>query len=206
MEILAAVLWRGTELNLVLQDFTKAIPPGRETDRFNLVICNPPYVRHHHLPNKDKVRLQNTTEAACGLRISGLAGLYCYFLGLSHRWMQKGAIAGWLIPGEFMDVNYGEVLKRYLLNQVTLIRIHRFAPDDVQFDDALVSSAVVWFRNDPSPDDHAVEFSFGGSLPAPVVSRKVSTSALWKEPKWTRFPSLRSAHPMLCTAYPISLQ
>jgi adenine-specific DNA-methyltransferase len=186
----SALLWRGTQLNLALQDFTKTTPPGRETDLYNLVICNPPYVRHHHLGHEEKIRLQNTTKVVCGFRISGLAGLYCYFLGLSHGWMQQGAIAGWLVPSEFMDVNYGEALKRYLLNKVTLIRIHRFAPEDVQFHDALVSSAVVWFRNNPSSEDHAVELSLGGSLTAPAISRKVSVSVLRNESKWTRFPVL----------------
>ena len=77
-------LWRGTQLDLELGDFTKAVPPASEAERYNLLICNPPYVRHHHIANSEKRRLQAPTEAACGVRIAGLAGLYCYFLGLTH--------------------------------------------------------------------------------------------------------------------------
>jgi adenine-specific DNA-methyltransferase len=33
-----------------------------------------------------------------------------------------------------MDVNYGQAVKDYLLKEVNLLRIHRFAPKDVQFD------------------------------------------------------------------------
>jgi len=185
----ARTLWMNTQLDLEIRDFTKVAAPTSEVNRFNLLICNPPYVRHHHLSNGEKIRLQDAAEAVCGIRIPGLAGLYCYFLGLSHPWMQHGGIAGWLIPSEFMDVNYGSAVKRYLLEKVTLLHIHRFDPDDVQFDDALVSSAVVWFRNDPPPSNHTVEFTFGGSLFAPKLSRTVSSSNLWKEPKWTRFPA-----------------
>jgi hypothetical protein len=184
----ARELWRDTRLDLDLLDFTQAAPPREEADRFNLVICNPPYVRHHHLENGEKTRLQEMTKAACGVHIAGLAGLYCYFLGLSHSWMQPGGIAGWLMPSEFMDVNYGKAVKRYLLDKVTLLRIHRFDPHEVQFDDALVSSAVVWFRNDPPPTDHKVDFTFGGSLFTPKYSRTVPATALQKEAKWTRFP------------------
>ena len=186
----ARELWRQTSLDLELADFTQALPPALEADRFNLLICNPPYVRHHHIVNGEKTRLQDKTRAACGIHIAGLAGLYCYFLGLSHVWMQRGGIAGWLIPSEFMDVNYGEAVKRYLLDKVTLLRIHRFDPSDTQFDDALVSSTVVWFRNDPPTARHTVEFTFGDSLSTPKVSRVVSITALRKEPKWTRFPVL----------------
>ena len=185
----ACDLWRGTVLDLELGDFTKAVPPASESDRFNLLVCNPPYVRHHHLVNGEKTRLQVAAQASCGFRIAGLAGLYCYFVALSHGWLRQEAIAGWLIPSELMDVNYGEAVKQYLLHKVTLLRIHRFTPDDVQFNDALVSSAVVWLRNIPPPSDHAVEFTFGGTILAPTASRTVAASALWTEPKWTRFPT-----------------
>jgi adenine-specific DNA-methyltransferase len=167
-----------------LSDFTHAKP----APRFNLIICNPPYVRHHHLENGDKGRLQVQTQQASGMKISGLAGLYCHFLGLSHAWMTDGGVAGWLIPSEFMDVNYGQAVKRYLLDHVTLLHIHRFDPNDVQFADALVSSAVAWFRKTPPPPSHKVSFSFGGSLLEPKITREVSVSALAHEPKWTRFP------------------
>ena len=42
-----------------------------------------------------------------------------------------------------MDVNYGASVKRYLLDKVTLLHIHRSDPKEVQFGDALVSSSVV---------------------------------------------------------------
>jgi adenine-specific DNA-methyltransferase len=180
----ASRLWDNSGLTLKLSDFTQE----EAFARFNLIICNPPYVRHHHLPNGAKNRLQQRTLKACRMKISGLAGLYCHFLGLSHAWMAPDAIAGWLIPSEFMDVNYGHAVKRYLLDRVTLLQIHRFDPQEVQFTDALVSSAVVWFRNASPPKDHHVTFSFGGMLLKPKLCRNVPAEALVHEAKWTRFP------------------
>lgn len=183
-----AELWAASGLKVHIGDFTHAAPPeGR--DRFNLLVCNPPYVRHHHIVNDEKLRIQHQTRQACGVPISGLSGLYCYFLGLAHAWLAEGGLAAWLIPSEFMDVNYGRAVKRYLLDRVTLLHIHRFDPADVQFGDALVSSAVVWFRNTPPPSDHAVRFTFGGSLSAPHLSRQVTAETLRHELKWTRFPA-----------------
>jgi len=181
----AANLWRESGLVIRQADFTQA----QASPHFNLVICNPPYVRHHHLKNGDKDRLQRRTEKASGIRMSGLAGLYCHFLGLSHEWMTEGGLAGWLIPSEFMDVNYGQSVKRYLLEKVTLQHIHRFDPNEVQFADALVSSAIVWFRKALPPPDHQVKFTFGGTLFQPKLSREVPASALARESKWTRFPA-----------------
>lgn len=184
--------WTDYGLKLHLGDFTQADPHRS----FNLVICNPPYVRHHHLSASEKERLRVLTLKASGMKLSGLAGLYCHFLGLSHAWMAKGGVAGWLIPSEFMDVNYGRDVKKYLLDHVTLLHIHRFDPNDVQFADALVSSAVVWFRNAPPRRDHEVLFTFGGTLTAPRISRKVSRHSLMHESKWTRFPvsDIRAPH------------
>lgn len=180
----AAQLWKDTGLTLKLADFTHAKP----SPHYNVLICNPPYVRHHHLHNGDKMRLQLRTQQASGMKLSGLAGLYCHFLGLAHAWMAKGGIAGWLLPSEFMDVNYGRAVKHYFLDRVTLLHIHRFDPNDVQFADALVSSAIVWFRNEAPSADHEVRFTFGGTLFEPRITRLVSALALAHEPKWTCFP------------------
>ncbi|MGD0788900.1 MAG: class I SAM-dependent methyltransferase [Terracidiphilus sp.] len=145
----ASALWSTSGLRVVKGDFTEQPVPDR---RFTLVLTNPPYVRHHHLSVTEKARLKTRLGESLSLDISGLAGLYCYFLLLCHDWMEDRGLAAWLIPSEFMDVNYGVTLRRYLTESVTLVHIHRFRPSDVQFTDALVSSAVVIFRKSPPPD------------------------------------------------------
>ena len=80
----AAKLWSETELELRPMDFTQADAP-KDAGKFNLVICNPPYVRHHHIVAGEKQRLKLRTQETCGAEINGLAGLYCYFLGLSQH-------------------------------------------------------------------------------------------------------------------------
>ncbi len=183
----AVNLWGEMGLDIHLEDFTRA-PAPVNSEKFNLLVCNPPYVRHHHIFKSEKQRLKLRVHDTCGVEINGLAGLYCYFLGLSHAWMADGGLAGWLIPSEFMDVNYGVSVKRYLLEKVTLLHIHRFDPNDVQFGDALVSSTVVWFRNEPRRTKHEVRFTYGGTLERPKLQRFVSVETLRRDPKWTRYP------------------
>lgn len=178
-------LWTDTQLRLLVGDFTQAQPPQLDEQRANLLICNPPYVRHHHILSADKNRLLELVKQATGIRLNGLAGLYRYFMLLSHQWLADGGLAGWLIPSEFMDVNYGLQVKHYLLKQVSLLRIHRFSPDDVQFGDALVSSAVVWYRKRRPSLDQEIEFSYGGSLSSPEVSKRVTAASLRETVKWT---------------------
>lgn len=190
----ARELYGGTGLHLHIADFTRVAFPGGEEDKANLLICNPPYVRHHHLLASEKARLRYLVRRTAGMRLSGLAGFYCHYLGIAHAWMAEGGVAGWLIPSEFMDVNYGQAVKQYLLEHVTLLRIHRFDPSEVQFDDALVSSAVVWFRKAAPPLAHTIEFTYGGTLAAPKVSTEVTTESLRRTPKWTSLPSSSSVN------------
>lgn len=178
-------IWNKSPLKLVIADFTAQCAPKSEAEKANLVICNPPYVRHHHLSISEKERMRQIVKDSTGIRLSGLAGLYCYFMLMSHKWMTRDGIAGWLVPSEFLDVNYGIEVKRFLLENVMLLRIHRFDPSDVQFSDADVSSAVVWFKNTLPKSNHNVRLTHGGTLENPARSNIVSAKELAEMSKWT---------------------
>ena len=178
----AMKLWADTPISIEVGDFT-ALQPEQ---KYNLIVCNPPYVRHHLIDNKERVR--NRTKQFSGVELSGLAGLYCHFLLQSVQWMEPDGVAGWLIPSEFMDVNYGKRVKEFLLERVELLLIHRYNPQDGQFDDALVSSAVVWLRNRKPKMNGSVVFTYGGTLSSPGITKNISLNELRGESKWTRFP------------------
>jgi adenine-specific DNA-methyltransferase len=182
-------LWANAGLKIVRGDFTRVVATGSCPPAPNVILANPPYVRHHHMNREDKERLQSLAFKMTGVEVNGLAGLYVYFLLLATAWMEDGGIAAWLIPSEFMDVNYGAALKGFLANRVTLIRAHRFDPDDVQFGDALVSSVVLVFRKTPPAAAHAVAFTFGGTLAEPHAHDLIPRERLRESRKWTLYPS-----------------
>lgn len=175
------VLWENTKLEIRLADFLCQQPDFH----FDMLVTNPPYVRHHHIDNDSKIRLKQEIKEKTGITISGLAGLYCYFMLLSSAWLKEGGLSCWLVPSEFMDVNYGKAVKEYLLNNVELIRIHRFLADDLQFTDALVSSSIVVFRNKKPTITNEVEFSIGGSINNPESIKHFCNSKLKADEKWT---------------------
>ncbi len=188
-------LWASSGLSVHCGDFTSQDPPASEDERVDLVIANPPYVRHHHISREEKVRLRAASERASGVRLSGLAGLYCHFVALAHQWMRHGALAAWLLPSEFLDVNYGGPLKRYLMEQVTLLRVHQFDPNETQFDDALVSSAVIVFRNERPSPDHVIDFTRGGSLFGPKNSVSKRLTDMRHSQRWTQVTRQHEAMP-----------
>jgi hypothetical protein len=196
----ARKLWGSARLQVIDGDFTRVIAEDNRPPAPNLILANPPYVRHHHLAPEEKLRLRELTRRLTGFDINGLAGLYVYFLMLATAWMQDGGYAAWLVPSEFMDVNYGAALKHFLADRVTLIRVHRFDPMDMQFGDAFVSSVVLFFRKAPPPPHHAAEFTFGGTLEQPVAAERVPLGRLSDTRKWTRFPSHPTNDRLLPTA------
>jgi hypothetical protein len=124
-----------------------------------------------------------------GIDVNGLAGLYVYFVLMATAWMEDDGYAAWLIPSEFMDVNYGAALKSFLTDRVTLIRAHRFDPHDVQFGDAFVSSVVLVFRKKPPSIDNRVEFTFGGTISEPFAREQIPLDVLRASRKWTIYPT-----------------
>lgn len=185
---LARDLWIPTGIDIIQGDFTRVMEGDWPLPRPNLILANPPYVRHHHLNRDEKKRLQSLTYHLTGVRVNGLAGLYVYFLLLAMAWMEDGGYAAWLVPTEWMGVNYGAALKQYLATHTTLMRIHRFDPADVQFSDALVSSVALVLRKALPPPGHRVELTFGGTVTAPRAGEDIPIDRLRSTRKWTVYP------------------
>ena len=172
-------LWSRFPIDVKHADFTH----GEASPTFDLVVANPPYVRHHKIDSVEKRRLQALVKRQTGLSISGLAGLYCYFLLMSQAWMRVGALGVWLLPSEWMSVNYGGVLREFFTKKVRLLRVHQFDAADVQFSDALVSSCVVLFSNLP-PNGENVAFTYGPSVENPMKKKDVDVAFLSQSAKW----------------------
>lgn len=176
----ARELWSGHDVEFRCEDFLKAPNGGEELD---LIVTNPPYVRHHHIPREVKERLKISVKKETGINVSGLAGMYCYFMLLSAKWLKDGGLSCWLVPNEFMDVNYGKAVRQYLTEKVDLLQIHRFGVENLKFKDALVSSCVVIFKN-KCPSSNKVVFTDGEHIAMPCRKYCIDKNVLAKEDKW----------------------
>ena len=181
----ARKIWEGYPIDIITGDFTKLDPSILGGRLPNLVVTNPPYVRHHHIRSEGKTRIAGLIHERMGLKVSQLSGLYSYFILLADRWLEEGGIGAWLVPSEFMDVAYGSTLRQYLTRNVTLLRIHRFNPQKVQFEDALVTSAVVIFKKSAPLRNHKIQISYDGSLISPMKTQLISNETLASMPRWT---------------------
>lgn len=182
---IAQKIWQPRGLEIITCDFIDYALEPSHFRQFSLLCTNPPYVRHHHLTPEQKIRLQSLVMQRLGLQPSGLSGLYVYFMLLADSLLSDGAIATWLLPAEFLYVNYGQVLRDYLTSRVTLLSIHHFDPDEVQFDDALVSSCIVTYRKAKPSGDTSCDMSYGGGADDARIRKRVLVSELRTLHKWT---------------------
>jgi predicted RNA methylase len=159
----------------------------------SLVIANPPYVRFQNIPERYSKDLRLKASLVLNDHISGHAGLFVYFILFSHVWMKKKAIAAWLIPSEFMETNYGSALRKYFSKNVRLIRIHRFHERDLQFENAMVTSSVVFFENEKPSSEDVCEFTYGGSISTPAKKQYVKVCELDYRQKWKYHSEIKFA-------------
>ena len=175
---------------VLTQDFFSFIESFIESEEpqtnFDLVITNPPYVRHHHIASDIKKQYQEQVLSTLGISVSGLAGLYVYYILLCDRLLKEGAVASWLIPSEFLSVNYGCVLREYFYDRVSLVRIHQFEAQKIQFNDALVSSCVVTYRKKKPTANLRFNLT-QGTYDNPSVNREVCRSSIRFSEKWNLF-------------------
>jgi hypothetical protein len=181
----ADAIWSPLGLQLLHCDFLDFADNPNNFGKFNMLCTNPPYVRHHHLQPDLKIRLQALIAKRLGLQPSGLSGLYVYFILIADALLADGAVASWLLPAEFLYVNYGSVLREYLTNRVSLLSIHHFDPDEVQFDDALVSSCIVTYRKSKPSGEASCEMSYGGDYINPKENKTIPLSQMRGMSKWT---------------------
>ncbi|CAA0117322.1 Modification methylase PaeR7I [Mycolicibacterium vanbaalenii] len=189
---LTAERWRHIGLEVNSDDFVERIL-GDAGDvngawlaqKRNLVIANPPYVRSQGLDAARVSHWRSASGGKVGLVPDARSDLYVYFIFAAHTWLEAGGVAMWLLPTEFMFTRYGQVLRKYLLEKVDLIRVHVYGGPS-QFSNARVSSCVVLYRKSHPQSTGSVAFTQGGTLMSPVERVSVPWRDLNAEGKWQR--------------------
>jgi len=98
-----------------------------EPGGFDVVLANPPYVRHE-LIKSIKPRLQ----AIFGDRIySGTADLYTYFYARAVEMLAPGGVLSFISSNKFFRASYGSKLRRFLAEETSVLSITDFRDSPV---------------------------------------------------------------------------
>ncbi len=122
-------------------------------NRYDGIICNPPYFKFHDYENKTTLK---EIEEKLGLKLNGFTNLYTLFLLKSAYQLNVGGRAAYVIPSEFLNSDYGKLVKSYLIQNKLLRYIIIFDFEENVFDDALTTASILLFANDNEKSE--VEF------------------------------------------------
>jgi hypothetical protein len=109
-----------------------------------LFIGNPPYVRHHQIQPVWKRWLLETASRR-GLRASSLAGLHVHFFLATAVHGRDGDYGAFITSSEWLDVNYGSLVRDLLLDGLGGQQIHVLDEAAAPFADATVTGAITCF-------------------------------------------------------------
>ena len=113
-------------------------------ERYDAVICNPPYLKFHDYENRDNlIRLFKNNM---GLELSRLTNIYALFILKSLHQLKKNGRASFIVPVEFLNSNYGVPIKEYIKRSNTLRYV--IILDYPVFEDATTTSAILLFSKD----------------------------------------------------------
>ncbi|MBX3291256.1 MAG: N-6 DNA methylase, partial [Acidobacteria bacterium] len=113
--------------------------------KYDGIICNPPYFKFHDFDGKP---LLAEIEKHTSFRLNGFTNLYALFLLKSLTQLEPNGRAAYIVPSEFLNSDYGKLVKSYLIQNRTLRHVIIFDFEDNVFDDALTTSSVLLFAND----------------------------------------------------------
>ena len=143
-----------------------------------LFLGNPPYVRHHQIPADWKNWLR-ATAASRGLTASGLAGLHVHFFLATALHAVPGDAGVLVTAAEWLDVNYGSLVRSLLLGPLGGQSVHLLDPAVPAFADAAATTAITCFLPGSRPGSVRLrqvaglgelgELAGGTALPAPVL-------------------------------------
>lgn len=157
-----------------------------------LFIGNPPYVRHHRLDAHWKTWL--VTEAKkCGHSASQLAGLHVHFFLATVAKAAQGDFGALITAAEWLDVNYGSLVRELFLGELGGQRIVLIEPTAALFPDAATTAAITYFRVGAKPRQVRLKrVEKLEDLKKPNCNRILRREELLAEQRWSRLT--RASH------------
>lgn len=172
----------GSDVLLYNEDYLRA----SWEDKYDGIICNPPYLKFHDYDNASLVPLVNEQ---LGIRLNGFTNLYTLFLLKSISQLRDGGRMAYIVPSEFLNSDYGVEVKRALLRSGVLRHVVVVDFTQCAFNDALTTACILLCHKDGSLSE--VRFSHVsdvGQLQASLADYSAwAADQLKPETKWKQY-------------------
>lgn len=201
MDPLAALIARGNLVAAGMSGRARVLARDFLTSEFKeiagrtLYVGNPPYVRHHQINSRWKLWLKAET-AGFGSKVSSLAGLHAYFFLAIARGAKPGDFGCLITGAEWLDVNYGQLIRDLLVERLGVNRIVVFDPKSETFPGTQITSAVTTFAIGSAHSRvHFLRAKDVSSVGATSGGIPVSRNSMASEQRWSKFTRPNSRIP-----------
>jgi adenine-specific DNA-methyltransferase len=126
-----------------VRDFVLNPPPSR----FRAIVGNPPYIRHHRLPQVTKDRLKALGKQLVGESLDGRAGLHVYFLLRALELLAPGGRLAFIVPADTCEGVFARTLWRWVTENYCLEGVVTFAPDASPFPKVDTNPVILLIKN-----------------------------------------------------------
>jgi len=122
-------------------EFPEVVNNKGEFEGFDLIIGNPPYIRHEEIKHL-KPQLEKDFAV-----FNSSADILTYFFELGNKILRPKGCLTFIVSNKFFKVSYGDNLRSYLLQNTLLQQIIEFDKVNV-FDEATVKAAIIQFKKE----------------------------------------------------------
>jgi adenine-specific DNA-methyltransferase len=130
---------------VLLRSYRSTLLPPPTGNGVTLYVGNPPYVRHHQIDSTSKQWL-TAAATALGYEASQLAGLHVHFFLATAMKAKPGDFGVFITAAEWLDVNYGRLVRELFLNQLGGQSLTVIEPTAQPFEDAATTAAISTFK------------------------------------------------------------
>ncbi|OFY89616.1 MAG: hypothetical protein A3K10_08930 [Bacteroidetes bacterium RIFCSPLOWO2_12_FULL_31_6] len=122
-------------------EFPEVLNNNGEFEGFDVIIGNPPYIRHEEIKHL-KPQLEKDFTV-----FNSSADILTYFFELGNKILKPKGSLSFIVSNKFFKVSYGDNLRSYLIQNTLLQQIIEFDKVNV-FDEATVKVAIVQFKKE----------------------------------------------------------
>ena len=102
------------------------VAPTAFPNQFDAIVCNPPYTRHHRLPEAYKSSWAAVMKQEYGIRLSRFSSLFAYFFVQAARMLAPTGRMAFITPAVVFEASYSRQVKAFIRQQLRLRAIVTF--------------------------------------------------------------------------------
>lgn len=132
-----------------LSDFVLRPPQ----EKFDAIVANPPYIRHHRLTAQVKAELKRFGAGLIGTALDGRAGLHVYFLLRALQLLREGGRLAFIVPADTCEGVFSATLWEWVTRVYRLDAVVTFAPEASPFPGVDTNPVIILLSNARSADE-----------------------------------------------------